>query len=202
LSTSFSLALYLLALLLLLLLPSSFHPGRRILFALVLAPPGTYLRYLLSRYLNPLSKSFPVLGTLAANLLATTVLSVCFLLQRLEGFGGSATTLVQCQTMQAFEDGFCGCLSTVSTFVSELDSLSNAPPKAVSNGAAAGREDEKGGKGGEEGETVREWFREGGTWRAWAYFGMSVFLGVAIVVLVVGSGRWAKSGGLGAACRY
>ena len=90
------------------------------LFALVLAPPGTLLRFFLGRALNPLSSRLPISGTLLANLLATALLSTTTLLTHL----GPRRNVGQCQALRAVGDGFCGSLSTVSTFVAELEALS------------------------------------------------------------------------------
>lgn len=103
-----------------------YAPFRRVTFSLVLAPPGTMLRWYLSR-LNTTSfsqrTSLPV-GTLAANLLATAVISGAFTASRAGSTPRSfAGALTGCQALQALQDGFCGCLSTVSTLAVELRSI-------------------------------------------------------------------------------
>jgi CrcB protein len=85
-------------------------------FAIIFGPPGTILRYELSRRFNRLYPSFPI-GTLAANIIAVTVFAVTSILQR----RGVMTS--GCDVLQGVEDGFCGSLSTVSTFVVELRGL-------------------------------------------------------------------------------
>lgn len=86
-------------------------------FSLVLAPLGTLARFYASLWLNGLRPAFP-LGTFAANVLGTAVLGVAWDLQRVP-LGG----VVGCQVLQGVEDGFCGCLTTVSTWVAELAGL-------------------------------------------------------------------------------
>lgn len=89
----------------------------RATFAVVLGPPGTLLRYLLSKRLNPLFPSLP-LGTLAANTLACALFATFSILQRRE-----AVSSTGCSALRGALDGFCGSLSTVSTLVVELRAL-------------------------------------------------------------------------------
>lgn len=86
-------------------------------FALVFAPVGTLTRFYASLWLNGRKASFP-LGTFAVNVFGTAVLGMAWDLQRVP-LGG----VVGCQVLQGVEDGYCGCLTTVSTWVSELSSL-------------------------------------------------------------------------------
>lgn len=86
-------------------------------FSLVLAPAGTLARFYVSLWLNGLRPAFP-LGTFVANMLGTAVLGMAWDLQRVP-LGG----VVGCQVLQGVEDGFCGCLTTVSTWVAELAGL-------------------------------------------------------------------------------
>jgi fluoride ion exporter CrcB/FEX len=86
-------------------------------FSLVLAPLGTLARFYLALWLNGLRPAFP-LGTFAANVLGTAVLGMAWDLQHVP-LGG----VVGCQVLQGVEDGFCGCLTTVSTWVAELVGL-------------------------------------------------------------------------------
>lgn len=89
----------------------------RALFALVFAPLGCLGRFYASLYLNGKIASFP-LGTFVVNIFGTAILGMSYDLQHVP-LGG----VVGCQVLQGIEDGFCGCLTTVSTWVSELSSL-------------------------------------------------------------------------------
>lgn len=89
-----------------------------VLFALVFAPVGCIVRFYLSSKLNGLQAGFPI-GTFAANIIGTMVLGMAWDLQH--SSAGSAH--VGCQVLQGIMDGFCGCLTTVSTWVAELGSL-------------------------------------------------------------------------------
>lgn len=86
-------------------------------FPLVFAPLGTLARFYVSLWLNGLRPAFP-LGTFVANMFGTAVLGMSWDLQRVP-LGG----VVGCQVLQGVEDGFCGCLTTVSTWVAELAGL-------------------------------------------------------------------------------
>ncbi|GAM88862.1 hypothetical protein ANO11243_068960 [Dothideomycetidae sp. 11243] len=88
------------------------------LLALIFAPPGCLARFYASVKLNPLVPSFPT-GTFAVNVFGSTVLAVAFVLQRVSGVAG----LEACMALQGLQDGFCGCLTTVSTWVAELQGL-------------------------------------------------------------------------------
>ncbi|KAL3436198.1 CrcB-like protein-domain-containing protein [Aspergillus tetrazonus] len=89
------------------------------LFAIVFAPLGTLLRFYVSLWLNARIPSFP-LGTFAVNIVGTVILAMCYDLQRVEV---GASVLVSCQVLQGVMDGFCGCATTVSTWVAELNGL-------------------------------------------------------------------------------
>ena len=89
----------------------------RATFALVFAPLGVLTRFYASLWLNSRISSFP-LGTFACNILGTIVLGMCWDLQHVP-LGG----VVGCQVLQGIMDGYCGCLTTVSTWVSELAGL-------------------------------------------------------------------------------
>ena len=79
---------------------------------------GTFVRYYLSRLnLRFLYLNFPV-GTYAVNVIGTLILGVVFVLERT-----TTTNLVSCAVFQGLSDGFCGCLTTVSTWVVELRTM-------------------------------------------------------------------------------
>lgn len=91
----------------------------RVVFPLLLAPPGAMLRYALSK-LNaraPFQNRFPI-GTFIANIAATLIVGGVFAAQRRPGVG-----TVRCDALYALQQGFCGCLSTVSTFAVEAKSI-------------------------------------------------------------------------------
>ncbi|KAK4650337.1 hypothetical protein QC762_706530 [Podospora pseudocomata] len=83
-------------------------------FVLVFAPLGCLLRFYISLRLNSRAPSFP-LGTFAVNIFGTAVLGMSWDLAHLP-VGG----VIGCQVLQGIQDGFCGCLTTVSTWVAEL----------------------------------------------------------------------------------
>ncbi|KAF2768973.1 hypothetical protein EJ03DRAFT_273142, partial [Teratosphaeria nubilosa] len=95
-----------------------------VLFALVLAPLGCLLRFYASLKLNPLVSTFP-LGTFAVNMFGTAIEGMCYDIQHVGvgAFGRVGGGRVGCQVLQGVMDGFCGCLTTVSTWVAEINSL-------------------------------------------------------------------------------
>ena len=105
---------------------SIFPPGNRIHwrfragFPLVFAPLGCLLRFYASRHMNAIMPSFP-LGTFVANIFGTMVLGMSWDLQHARSIG--AASHLSCAVLQGIMEGFCGCLTTVSTWVLELSSL-------------------------------------------------------------------------------
>lgn len=91
------------------------------LFSLVFAPAGCLTRFFLSLKLNRYIAQFP-LGTFTANLGGTMILGMAYSLQHAaigsSGLGGNS--VVGCQVLQGIMDGFCGSMTTVSTWVLEL----------------------------------------------------------------------------------
>ncbi|CAG8641662.1 9772_t:CDS:2 [Paraglomus occultum] len=90
---------------------------RPILFATVFGPVGTLSRWRLGAF-NSAKTVFP-LGTFAANMLGCLCLSILFLLSH-----GSVSSNIGCDIIAGLSDGFCGCLTTISTFAVELTTLS------------------------------------------------------------------------------
>lgn len=93
--------------------------------ACVFAPLGCLLRFYASLRLNGVSPGFP-LGTFAVNIFGTAVLGMCYDLQHLSFNGIAGGSVVGCQVLEGVMDGFCGCLTTVSTWVAELNGLRRA----------------------------------------------------------------------------
>ncbi|GAA5976452.1 hypothetical protein JCM11641_006017 [Rhodosporidiobolus odoratus] len=88
----------------------------RATFAIVLGPPGTLLRYYLSKKLNPIHPSLPY-GTLLMNSLSVLIFAVMELLAR------HPRGQLGCAALKGVQDGFCGSLSTISTMAVELRGL-------------------------------------------------------------------------------
>lgn len=97
-----------------------------VLFALVFAPVGCLLRYFASVKFNGILVSFP-LGTFAVNIFGCAIEAMCYDIQHVSiisvGGGLIGGGRVGCQVLQGIMDGFCGCLTTVSTWVAELQGL-------------------------------------------------------------------------------
>lgn len=98
-------------------------------FAIVFGPAGTIVRWYLS-WLNSIPRSkahsphWP-LGTFAANQIATLILAGLFVAQHYgaAGINLGAYSVVSCQVLYGLQEGWCGCLSTISTFAVELRNL-------------------------------------------------------------------------------
>lgn len=77
----------------------------------------------MSLKLNGLISSFP-LGTFTVNIFGTAVLGMAFDLQHVAiGGSGVGGGRVGCQILQGVMDGFCGALTTVSTWILEIEGL-------------------------------------------------------------------------------
>ena len=102
--------------------PENFWRGRAAI-ALVFAPPGCLLRFYASKHLNARVPSFP-LGTFFVNIFGTCILGMCYDLQHAGSIGATPNGgLAACQVLEGVLEGFCGCATTVSTWVAELTSL-------------------------------------------------------------------------------
>jgi len=93
--------------------------SQSIWFSCVFSPFGASLRYFLSSY-NKKIPYFP-LGTFVVNILGTIILSICFVLEAAYSLYTSQSILIH--LIEGVATGFCGCLTTVSTFINELHSL-------------------------------------------------------------------------------
>lgn len=103
--------------------PSPVNWRARATIPLIFGPPGCLLRYYLAKWLNrPSTPNFPV-GTFAANVLGTLVLGMAWDLAHARTIGASPNGGNACAVLTGVEEGFCGCLSTVSTWVLELNGL-------------------------------------------------------------------------------
>jgi len=88
--------------------------------ALLYSFPGTLTRYLLSIKLNSRFRLFPV-GTFSANMLGTALIAVFTVLQSTRG----PPSPNACNVLSGLVNGYCGCLTTVSTFAAEVATLEN-----------------------------------------------------------------------------
>lgn len=97
------------------------HLARTFPYSLALVPVGCLIRFVISVSLNRRIPSFP-LGTFIANISGTMILGMAFSLQHASlnssSLGGGS--IAGCQVLQGIIDGFCGSLTTVSTWVLEL----------------------------------------------------------------------------------
>ena len=102
--------------------PANFWRGRATT-SLVFAPPGCLLRFYASKHLNARIPSFP-LGTFSVNIFGTAILGMCYDLQHARNIGAApGGSMTACQVLDGVMEGFCGCTTTVSTWVAELTSL-------------------------------------------------------------------------------
>src|SRR3979490_2526092 len=98
----------------------SICPSRSVLLSFFGADvTGALCRWQLSRF-NPFAPSFP-LGTFTANISATVILGIAIVIQGRSSVTSIST--ISCAIFHGIDNGFCGCLSTISTFAVELDTL-------------------------------------------------------------------------------
>ena len=86
--------------------------------AMLFSYPGTLTRYVLAMKLTPLLQLFP-LGTFIANTGGTALIGMFHILQRTPKLPSQNA----CAILQGLMDGYCGCLTTVSTFAVEVGAL-------------------------------------------------------------------------------
>ncbi|CDR37679.1 CYFA0S01e14796g1_1 [Cyberlindnera fabianii] len=93
-------------------------------FACIVSPIACWTRFYVSKWLNPKVSGFPM-GTFTVNVAASVILAILNLLNRgkTSHDGRLVNSILSCHMIQGLEDGFCGTLSTVSTFVAELYTL-------------------------------------------------------------------------------
>ena len=92
------------------------------LFACIFSPLGALGRFWASKLLNPRIKRFP-LGTFSVNIIGTAVLAGVISGQYGRRWSHVDGGVVGCQLLRGVGDGFCGCLTTVSTWVVEIRGL-------------------------------------------------------------------------------
>lgn len=93
---------------------SQIHTHRPNIFSLALAPLGCVARFYLSSSLNSKIKTFP-LGTFTVNIVGTIIFGAAYSSQRIP-----LKSITGCQVLQGVQDGLCGCLTTVSSWIAEL----------------------------------------------------------------------------------
>ena len=105
--------------LLIVVLPSYVYPTySHLTYCALFGAIGAYLRLIVAPW-NALNKNFPI-GTFTVNIVGTLVLALATLLSR--HVVGYYDTHAQA-ALYGVSNGFCGCLTTVSTFVNELNTL-------------------------------------------------------------------------------
>lgn len=98
------------------------HLRPDVLFAIIFAPLGCLARFSISQWLAAVSPSVP-LATFVVNVFGTSVEALVFSLGHISFSGYIGGGRVSCQVLNGIGDGFCGALTTVSTFVAELQIL-------------------------------------------------------------------------------
>ncbi|WBW72753.1 plasma membrane fluoride export channel Fex2 [Schizosaccharomyces osmophilus] len=90
---------------------------RGIGFSLIFSPFGAVLRLYLSRWFNS-PKYYMPYGTLIANLLGTLIIAIMYMLPLI-----THCSPVSRSVIYGIQNGFCGCLTTLSTFLNELHTM-------------------------------------------------------------------------------
>ncbi|KAL2258776.1 hypothetical protein VTK26DRAFT_7768 [Humicola hyalothermophila] len=95
--------------------------------ALAFAPPACLARFYVGLWLNGRLAAFPQLGTFVVNVAGCAVLAAAWDAVHHQGgllWSGRGGATVGCQVLTGgLQDGFCGCLTTVSTWVAEMAAL-------------------------------------------------------------------------------
>lgn len=95
-------------------------------FSILFAPFGAWCRFYFSRWFNSRIKGFP-LGTFIVNFFGTLLLSVFVVLSRgKKDYLPLVHSTIGHQILEGLSDGFCGALTTVSTFAAELAGLASS----------------------------------------------------------------------------
>lgn len=123
----------------------------QVLFSLIFAPLGCLLRFYISLYLNPKILVFP-LGTFLVNMLGTGLFALFYDLQHIPSLVDTHNG-IGCGLLQGGMDGFCGTLTTISTWVAEIKAS-----RRISC--------------------------------AYFYGGVSLAVGLALAVTIIGSAQW------------
>lgn len=100
--------------------PSPVSWRARATIPLLFSPPGCILRYYLAKWFNRPGYTF-FWGTFIANVFGTLVDAMAFDLQHARSLGANIDGGNACAVLLGVQQGFCGCLSTVSTWVVELN---------------------------------------------------------------------------------
>jgi len=90
-------------------------------YFIVLGCLGAYLRYQLSKF-NANNPTFPI-GTFSVNILGTWILAAVMMISKFSV--AYYNTKIQA-VLYGLAVGFCGCLTTVSTYVNEINGMSMA----------------------------------------------------------------------------
>jgi fluoride ion exporter CrcB/FEX len=112
-------ALFVVSTILSIALPTAVYPTWiHLMYTSVFGVCGAYLRYLLSHF-NKRIKDFPI-GTFACNIGGTWLLAIFTCISK---FGVDYYDIPTQAVLYGLSYGFCGCLTTVSTLVNEIDKL-------------------------------------------------------------------------------